>query len=88
MTSTGIAAPPETQTSSGEVSVCVGAAVVEHRGVHGRDALEEGHAVALDDLQRLAGVEARDQREHPPTAIVALSAQVWPKAWKNGSAPA
>ena len=39
--------------------------MVEHRGVHRRDALEDGHAVALDDLERLAAVEARDQREAP-----------------------
>ena len=65
MTSTGIAAPPETHTSSAEVSVVVGLRVVEHRGVHRRHALEDGHAVALEDLQRLAAVEARDQRQAP-----------------------
>jgi hypothetical protein len=45
------------------VSKDVGLGVVEHRRVHRRDALEDGDAVALDDLERLAGVEARDQRE-------------------------
>jgi hypothetical protein len=37
--------------------------VVEHRRVHRRDAFEGRHAVALDDLERLAGVEARQQGE-------------------------
>ena len=41
----------------------VAVGVVEQRGVHRRDALEDGHGVALDDRERLAGVEARDQRQ-------------------------
>jgi hypothetical protein len=63
MISTGIAAPPETHTSRAEVSVSCGPRVVEHRGVHGGDALEDGHAVAFEDLQRLAAAEAWDQRQ-------------------------
>ena len=35
---------------------------VQHRVVHRRHALEDGHAVALDDLERLVGVEAREHR--------------------------
>ena len=37
---------------------------MEHRRVHRRHALEHGHSVALDDLERVVGVKARDQREH------------------------
>jgi len=37
--------------------------IVEHRGVHRRHALEDCDAVALDDLERLAAVEAGDERK-------------------------
>ena len=63
MTSTGIAAPPDTQTLQRRRVGLAG--VVEHRRVHRRHALEHRHAVALDDLQRAAGVEARQQRQRP-----------------------
>src|SRR3954454_9448286 len=43
--------------------VVVALGVVEDRVVHRRDALEDRHAVAVDGLQRLAGVEPRDQVE-------------------------
>src|SRR3954447_18160397 len=39
----------------------VGMLVVEDRAVHRRHAHEDRHAVAPDDLQRLGGIEARDQ---------------------------
>ena len=44
------------------------ARVVQHRPVHRRDALEDVDLVALDDLERLAGVEARDQRQRATAA--------------------
>jgi hypothetical protein len=37
--------------------------LMEHGAVHRRDAFEHRDAVALDDLERLAGFEARDQGE-------------------------
>ena len=38
-------------------------------------------AIALPASKRGSSVSV------PPTAIVAFNAHVWPKAWKNGSAP-
>ena len=38
---------------------------MEHRGIHGRHALEHRHGVALHDRERLAGVEPWDQRQRP-----------------------
>jgi hypothetical protein len=46
----------------GEV-VGVPGRMAEQGGVHRRHALQHGHAVALHDLQRLAGVEALQQRQ-------------------------
>jgi hypothetical protein len=45
--------------------VALGIRNVEDRRVHRRHALEDRHPIALDDLECLDGVEARDQREHP-----------------------
>ena len=47
----------------GDVVVLL-AVEVEHRREHRRDALEHVDLVALDDLQGVLGIEARDQREH------------------------
>ena len=69
------------------MSNSVAAVQVEHRRVHRRHALEDVDLVALDDLQRLVGVEARDQRQRAAGAIVAFIAQVCPKEWNSGSAP-
>ena len=46
------------------VAVAVG--VLEQRHVHGRHTLEDGHPVARDHLQRLAGFEAGQQGERRP----------------------
>src|SRR3954454_14535718 len=56
----------------GVVAIALG--VVEDRVVHRRHALEDRHAVAVDHLERLARVEARDQVE----AGAALDARVQP----------
>ena len=85
MTSTGIAAPPETQTLSDDVSGSPGwlsiavyivgtpsNTVTRSRSMisSARPASKRGSSVSV-----------------PPTAIVAFSAQVCPKAWNSGSAP-
>ena len=62
--------------------------VVEHRVVHRRHAGEHRHLVALDDLQRLGGIEARDERERRAAdSAQAFMQHVWPKEWNSGSAP-
>src|SRR5439155_19951051 len=55
MTSTGMAAPPETRRRSDVASWPCGAC---SRGEHRGHAFEHGDLVALDDLKRLEGIEA------------------------------
>ena len=86
ITSTGIAEPPEMHSRRLDTSCSPSHA--EQGVVHRRHALEDGDAVALDDLERLLGLEARDQRERRRRPRPRRScAQVCPKAWNSGSAP-
>ena len=87
MTSTGIAAPPETQSRSDEVSSCSRSGWLSIAAYIVGTPSKTVDLVALDDLQRLAGIEARDQRQAAAAEIVAFSPQVWPKEWNSGSAP-
>jgi hypothetical protein len=56
-----------TQAQRADVGVA-GAGMVQQGDVHRRDALEDGDPVALDHLQRLARVEAGQQRQAGPGA--------------------
>ena len=60
--------------------------VVEHRVVHRRHAGEQRHLVALDDLQRLGGIEARDERQR--RAATAHTRSCSTSGRRNGTAAA
>ena len=60
---------------------------VQHRVVHRRNALEDRDPVAVDDLQRLVGVEARQHRHGGAPLTALFIVQVCPKEWNSGSAP-
>ena len=87
MTSTGIAAPPETQTRSEDVSASSRVGGVEHRGVHRRDALEHVTLSRAMISSALAGSKRGSSVRHAPRATAAFSPQVCPKEWNSGSAP-
>ena len=85
MTSTGRAAPPEMQTASVDVStsarwLSIAAYIV------GTPSNTVTRSRAMISSARPASKRGR-RVNRPPTAIVAFSAHVWPKAWKSGSAP-
>jgi hypothetical protein len=61
--------------------------MVEQCRVHRRDARERGDLVALDDLERLARLEARQQCEERAPRITMFITEVSPKTWNSGSVP-
>ena len=84
-TSTGIAAPPETHTCSEDVSAGSGWWSIAAYIVG-----TPSNTVARSRSMISSAVPASNRGSsdsEPPTAIVAFSAHVWPKAWNSGSAP-
>ena len=87
MSSTGIAAPPDTHSSSADTSASaarrsfsIAAYIV---GTPSNTVTRSRSMIS----SALPGSKRGSRVSTPPTAIVALSAQVWPKEWNNGSAP-
>ena len=60
---------------------------MEHGPIHRGHPLEHVDAVALDDLERLGRVEARDQRERPTTADRGVQAAGLPEGVKQRQGP-
>ena len=83
MTSTGIAAPPEMQTRSEPASPSSWSSAVNMVGTPSNTVTASRSRIA----SALAASKRGSNVSVPPAASVALSAQVWPKAWKKGNAP-
>ena len=62
MTSTASPSRPR-RTCAGSTRRALAVGMVQQRVIHGRDALEERDPVALDDLERLDRIEAREHRQ-------------------------
>jgi len=84
-TSTGIAAPPDTQIRSEVVSTSSGSwSIAEY--IVGTPSKTVTRSRSMMPRALPASKRGRSESE-PPAAIAALSAHVWPKAWNSGSAP-